>query len=200
MIHTLLHKKYFPFDKGIGFKTIMLALMLTSVYYCPGQDLTFNNFKLHYPPLSKKFDDSVSYPTLISAGTGAYTYKFVNMYFYEINVLPHISQKIYLETGLILYRTRYYDSVESTTELIYLNLYFHHRWDIKNRIFIYGGIGFSIAPISGFIANIKIRGDYKLNKTINLGIEIKKGFYFRNKSPWKYYLYPAISANLSINL
>jgi len=183
MLQTLRYPKYFPFIKGNIFKTVILALILILGKFCLAQDLLNNNFKLKEntpnPNLSKilksvKAVDTVSYPILLSFGVGAYTYKFVNMYYYELDILPHIGQRLYLETGLILYRTRYYDNEQITTDHLYLNLYFLHRWDIKNKIYIYGGGGFSISVPIGFIANIIIRGDYKMTKTINLGLEIKR--------------------------
>lgn len=189
----------------LRFITILVLLLIT-VNNCLSQypEIEFNlkekSSKLNFCQsfaLHKKADTN-TYPTLLSIGAGAHTYKFINQYYFEANILPYIGQDFYIQTGFIVYRIRYYDYDESTTDLFYLNLYFIHRWDIKRKIFIYGGGGFSFWPL-GFLPNIILKGDYKLTKSIYIGIEIKKALLF-GKNASKYFKYPAISFNFSIKL
>jgi len=209
MYQTLLFIKYFPFFKGNRFKFIILALALILGNICFGQDLINKKFKLisnglkadsSYAFSLSYLTDTVSYPTLISFGTGASAYKFVNQYFYELNIFPYIGRNFYLKTGLILYRVRYIDyGRESMSNLLYANIYFLRIWEISKKINLFGGGGFSISPFGGILTNLSFHANFKLSGSFYTGLELKQCLYF-GKDISKYIKYPSVSINLFLKL
>lgn len=188
----------------LNYSTVMLIMLTISsnlTYKCTAQNHDIENLNLIETSncFKLKETDTNSHPTVLSLGMGASTYKFVNLYFYQINIPPYIGQNFYIETGLILFRERYIDYNESTTNLLYLNLYFAHRWEVNQKIFIYGGGGFSISPVGGIWTNLLLKSDFKLTEIFYFGIEIKQGIYFGTNTS-KYFQYPSFSINLTFQL
>jgi hypothetical protein len=209
MLQSLRFTKYFPFYKGNIFKTSILALILISVNFCLSQNLFKNEIKFINKRLESDTTDSfylsyltdtVSYPTLISFGIGASTYKFVNQYFYELNIFPYIGRKVYIKTGLILYRIKIIDyGRESMTDLLYANIYFLRIWEISKKINLFGGGGFSISPFGGIITNLSFHANFKLSSSFYTGLELKQCLYF-GKDISKYIKYPSISFNFFLKI
>lgn len=185
----------------------ILVILLIVGNTCPAQSPVIEKLKLKensefylnsYSSLLKEADSN-TYPILLSVGAGAHTYKFINQYYFEANTLSYIGQELYFETGLILYRNRNHDNEDFTTNLVYINLILLHRWEITQKIFIYGGGGFSYWPPGNLLTNLIFKSDFKLANLLFIGIEIKKGLYFSTKAS-KYFMYPAISLNFSVEL
>lgn len=179
------------------FTVLLLSICSLNAPNSYGQELNLGkklNSELYDSNLTNFNKKEASY---LSLGLGTSTYKFINLYSIDANIIFPFLQKLYLKMGFIVYDDIKYDPNDSKPFPFYFNLYFLHMWEVSRKVNIFGGIGLSFFPVGGAIYNIDIITNYKLSNHFFLGLELKQGLNF-GKNSSKYSKVPFLSLNLQI--
>jgi hypothetical protein len=133
--------------------------------------------------LSLQKDTLSIYGNYISLSVGLSTYKPIYYMAYEGNIYFHMSQGVYLMTGLI-----YFDNVRNSSPDItiqydlFANLYLLKKWQINKLFTIWGGVG--VTPSFGYSsANLFFKYDIAINNSSNIGLYLKQQFLINKKAP-----------------
>ncbi len=138
-------------------------------------------------------------PNYFTFGVGISSYKPISYSVYEGNFYFHLSQSVYIMTGLSYFDNLKFSSPDMTYQYdLFANLYVLRRWEFNKLYAMFAGFGVSSSLGSAGL-NLFIKFDIAVNNFSSIGLQIKQQFLMSQKPP-DYLLYPIISIQYSIKL